>query len=59
MKDTRIRKMSIDEQGYEMLRSIHANIKDFLDEDLNAEQRNAIETLHGLLYLVEGKFLDF
>lgn len=46
-------------ETYELLRTFHSQIKDLLDYDLTGEQKNAIETLHGLLYLVEGKFTDF
>lgn len=48
-----------DEYVYELLRTFHSSIKDLLNEELSPEQENAIETLHGLLYLVEKEFTDF
>jgi hypothetical protein len=45
---------------YELLRVFHGEIHDLQDDlELTDEQKLAIDTLDGLLYLVEGHFTDF
>ena len=41
---------------YNALRQFHKQVFDMLDQDLTNWQKNAIETLSGVLYLVEGVF---
>jgi len=48
---------------YDILRTAHSKIKDiiFMDnyEKLSEPQKNVLDAIHSVLYLVEGEFSEF